>query len=315
MSDTALRRTVERLREAIRINPRNLIATIYGDMLVPHGSNVWLGSLVEMAKLFDIAEYLSRTTALRLVKEGLLHSTRVGKLSYYSPTLEHLQGAISYSHRIYDAPQTDWPGVWHLVLTGAAGLDTKEYTALRRNLLWLGVGQLAPHVFITAAANLASLETMFKEGKYLERIQIMEARSVFPDNPNLMRAIVADAWDIAAVEEHYATFLANFRPIWSQIDKGAQLNPEQAFAVRAMLIMEYRRIALRDPRLPREFLPAAWAGDMAFALCRNIYQATIEPSELYLEEKVRTADGPIREVTSELYERFGGLKRKAARRG
>lgn len=311
MSGGSLRKSVERLLGATRINPRNLIATIYGDMLVPHGGNVWLGSLVEMTGLFGIAEYLSRTTALRLVKEGLLHSTRVGKLSYYSPTQEHMQGTISYYRRTYDAPERDWPGIWRLVLTGAAGLDAKAYTALRRDLLWLGVGQLAPHVFITAAANLSSLEQMFKDGGLVGRIQIMEGRAVLPDNPDLMRAIVADAWNIGAVEEHYQAFLSGFRPIWLQIDKGEPLEPEIAFMIRALLIMEYRRIALRDPRLPREYLPPAWAGEMAFALCRNIYQAALGPSETYLETMVRTADGPIREATTELYSRFGGLKRPA----
>ncbi|MGH6696980.1 PaaX family transcriptional regulator [Sphingopyxis sp.] len=309
MSGRSLGKSVERLLGSTRINPRNLIATIYGDMLVPHGGNVWLGSLVEMTGRFGIAEYLSRTTALRLVKEGLLHSTRVGKLSYYSPTPEHMQGTISYYRRTYDEPERDWTGTWRLVLTGGANLDAKTYTGLRRDLLWLGVGQLAPHVFITAAADLSSLEQMFKDVGLVGRIQIMEARAVLPDNPELMRAIVADAWNIGAVEEHYETFLSSFRPIWSQIDKGKVLDPELAFVIRALLIMEYRRIALRDPRLPREYLPPAWAGEMAFALCRNIYQAVLEPSETYLETIVRTADGPIREATTELYARFGGLKR------
>lgn len=302
-----IRKPIERLLGTLRINPKNLIATIYGDMLVPHGGTVWLGSLVKMAEPFGIAEYLSRTTALRLVKDGWLHPTRVGKLSFYSMTDEHVRNVIAYYPRVYGQPSVGQTAVWRLLLTGAAGLDAKGYATLRRNLLWSGVGQVAPHVFISAAEDLAPLQALLKSVGLLDRIQILDAAAASPAGPALMRAIVADAWDIEALEKSYQEFLARFRPIWSHIEGTRSLDPEAAYATRALLMMEYRRIALRDPRLPRDHLPALWAGEMAFALCRNIYEAVLEPSEAYLASVVRTADGPLRRPSPELYARFGGL--------
>ncbi|MCR5879630.1 PaaX family transcriptional regulator C-terminal domain-containing protein [Phenylobacterium sp. J367] len=302
-----IRKPIERLLGTVRINPKNLIATIYGDMLVPHGGTVWLGSLVKMAEPFGIAEYLSRTTALRLVKDGWLHPTRVGKLSYYSMTDEHVRNVVAYYPRVYGKPSADQTAVWRLLLTGAAGLDAKAYATLRRNLLWSGVGQVAPHVFISAAEDLSPLQALLKAAGLLDRVQILDATATSPPGPSLMRSIVADAWNIEALETSYQEFLARFRPIWSHLEGGQHPDPEAAYTTRALLMMEYRRIALRDPRLPRDHLPTLWAGEMAFALCRNIYEAVLEPSEAYLASVVRTADGPLRRPLPELYARFGGL--------
>ena len=54
----------DKLRAATRMTPKALIATNYADMLVPHGGTVWLGSIIKIAKLFNVVEYMSRTSAL-----------------------------------------------------------------------------------------------------------------------------------------------------------------------------------------------------------------------------------------------------------
>jgi phenylacetic acid degradation operon negative regulatory protein len=311
----ATRKPIQRLLGSLRVNPKNLIATIYGDMLAPHGGAAWLGSLVKMAEPFGIAEYLSRTTALRMAKDGWLQPTRVGKLSFYSMTDEHVRTVIAYYPRVYGEPSRGQPAVWRLLLTGAAQLDAKAYASLRRNLLWSGVGQVAPHVFISAAEDFAPLQSLLKIANLLDRIQILDASATSPGSPELMRTIVAEAWNLEVLEKSYQEFLARFRPVWAHIEASRSLEPEAAYVTRALLMMEYRRIALRDPRLPRDHLPTVWAGEMAFGLCRSIYEAVLEPSETYLMSVVRTADGPLRSASPELYARFGGLtprNRKAA---
>jgi phenylacetic acid degradation operon negative regulatory protein len=308
MADAALRKAIDKLIGSLKIVPRHLIATIYGDMLVPRRAAVWLGSLVQMAEPFGIAEYLSRTTALRMVKVGWLQPTRVGKLSFYGMSEEFVRSTGEYYSRVYAPPPREWSGSWRLLLTGSAKLTPTAYTALRRHLLWRGVGQVAPHVFISAATSMASIEEMLTEAGILDQVQVLEASLVAPSSPKLMQAIVADAWDIDAIEKGYEAFLAQFRPIWARLETARDLDPQQAYVIRVLLMNEHRRLALRDPRLPREFLPSVWAGEMAFTLTRNIYQAVLEPSEQYLKSIVRTPDGPLAASPPQLYERFGGLE-------
>ncbi len=313
MSDPVLRKAIDKLLGSIRIVPRHLLATIYGDLLVPQRAAVWLGSLVQMAEPFGIAEYLSRTTALRMVKVGWLEATRVGKLSYYAMSDDFVRTTSEYYSRVYTPPPREWSGTWRLLLTGSAKLSPTDYTALRRQLLWRGVGQVAPHVFISAATSMASIKEMLTEANILDQVQVMEASMVAPSSPKLMQAIVADAWDIDAIETGYEEFLARFRPIWARLEAAKTLDPQQAYVMRVLLMNEHRRLALRDPRLPREFLPTVWAGEMAYTLTRNIYQAVLEPSELYLRNIVRTPDGPLTSSPPQLYERFGGLDPAASR--
>ena len=53
-----------------------------------------------------------------------------------------------------------------------------------------------------------------------------------------------------------------------------ELPPDLAFKLRTLLVAEFRRIALSDPRLQR-LLPADWIGDRARRLAGDIYAATI----------------------------------------
>ena len=308
MAETALQKGIEKLRRSLRIVPRNLIHTIYGDMLFPHHRPIWLGSLVAMTEPFGIPEFLSRTTTLRMAKVGWLDSTRIGRLSYYSVSDSFISSTIEYYNRVYNPPEAEWPGTWSLLLTGAAELSPKAYTALRRTMLWRGVGQIAPHVFISAAASLDSIRSLLDEHGIADKVQVLEATAKAPATPEVMRAIVASSWDIKAIEKGYESFLTRFRPIWALLEKGAVATPEQAYMIRALLMNEHRRLALHDPRLPRDFLPTVWAGNLAFALTRNLYQAVLEPSERYVREVVRTPDGPLPATPAEILSRFGGLE-------
>jgi phenylacetic acid degradation operon negative regulatory protein len=62
--------------------------------------------------------------------------------------------------------------------------------------------------------------------------------------------MVASAWDLAAIEEHYEQFIAEFR---------ARV-PSDVLARQIGLVHAWRRFPSIDPALPRELLPARWSG-------------------------------------------------------
>jgi len=62
--------------------------------------------------------------------------------------------------------------------------------------------------------------------------------------------MVADAWDLAAVEDQYEQFIEEFRdPV-----------PTDVLARQVELVHAWRRFPAIDPGLPRELLPARWSG-------------------------------------------------------
>ena len=50
------------------------------------------------------------------------------------------------------------------------------------------------------------------------------------------------------------------------------IQPEQAFVLRTLLIHDYRRALLTDPNLPTELLGAEWPGYAAYTLSQAIYK-------------------------------------------
>ncbi len=309
MTRTLLRSQTDKVLKNLNLKPKSILATIYGDMLVPYGGTVWLGSLVKAAKCFGINEALARTSTLRLSYDGWLHPTKVGKYSYYSMTPEHTKRILNYYPKIYSVPHKNGGYSWYLLLTAATELDKDDYARLRQELMWLGAGQLAPQVFVMTS-QLAEIESILGAQNLLNRIQVMEATPVLPSDPELLRVLASKAWNIDALAGSYKQFLNCFRPVWQVLERGkTDIDPETAFILRTLLITEYRRLVIRDPALPNELLPQPWSGHSAFALCKSIYQKVLEPSELFLHEVIQTADGALPDTPDEVYQRFGGLSK------
>ncbi|MCV6625793.1 MAG: hypothetical protein OIF38_06830, partial [Cellvibrionaceae bacterium] len=61
----------------------SLIITVFGDSISQHGGSVWLGSLIDALEPFGMNQRLVRTSVYRLIQEGWLDSTQVGRRSYY----------------------------------------------------------------------------------------------------------------------------------------------------------------------------------------------------------------------------------------
>ena len=48
----SIRRLVTHLKESHRFSPKAIISTVFGDLILPHGGYIWLGSLVESCLLY-----------------------------------------------------------------------------------------------------------------------------------------------------------------------------------------------------------------------------------------------------------------------
>jgi len=302
---------VRRLRQAAtalprRLKPRakSLIMTVWGDAIGPHGGTVWLGSLIRLLAPLGLNERLVRTGVLRLMRDGWLAAEPIGRRSYYGLT-EAGRGAVlgSPHRRFYAVEAPAWDRRWHVLLAGAGGIETKKRAALKRELLWLGFGGLAPGVFAHPRPDRAALDHVLARLGIAGKVQVMTAESATP------LELLRRGWNLDALAGDYRRFLETFRPIRTLLEADGALEPETAFALRSLAIHEFRRLVLRDPDLPAELLPADWAGTAARTLCRNLYRATEAAAERHLMAVLETADGPLPEAAPYYYERFGGLPR------
>ena len=80
------------------------------------------------------------------------------------------------------------------------------------------------------------------------------------------RDMVAAAWDLGAVEQHYEEFIAEFAYLFPQ-------TPDETLIAQIRLVHEWRRFPFLDPQLPRLLLPEHWSGTAAKKLFEEKHTA------------------------------------------
>lgn len=262
----------------------SVVVTVFGDVAVPRGGSLWLGSLLDVFAGMGVGANAVRTAMSRLTADGWLLRDRVGRNSFYRLGARGRAGFAPATERIYGAAPDAWDG----------RLD-----------LWLPAGETggpaAPEGFGAVAS-----------GVWLAPLS-GEPR---PDAPGWMRVegradlatgrrLAARAWPVAATADAYARFMEAFSPLREQVAGAGAPSGLDALIARILLIHEYRRVVLRDPRLPLPLLPDPWPGTPARALCADIYRALLPESEAWLDLHARDKDGPLPPSSIDLRRRFG----------
>jgi phenylacetic acid degradation operon negative regulatory protein len=301
--ESASQSLVAEFRSRRTLRTGSLITTVFGDSIAPRGGSVWLGSLIKVMRDFGISERLVRTSVYRLVQDGWLQSTQIGRRSYYSLTDEGRGRFEQATHKIYGEPATNWGGNWCLVLLSALDAQSKE--AVRKELGWLGFGALSANVLAHPSPDMTDLDVTMSRLGAGEQLVVMSGRTV--RNEQAMRTLARSSWNLDDIDAGYAGFVKRFRPLVANTLKTASIAPKTAFLIRTLLIQEYRKVLLRDPQLPAELLPVDWHGQNAFRLCGNLYRAVYSPADDYLSEAMETASGPLPPPDNGFMQRFGGL--------
>ena len=283
-------RLIDEFRSRPGTSARAVLVTIFGDSIEPHGGEVATGSLVRLVAPFAINERLVRTSLTRLVGEGLLTTSRHGRRSFYAVTPPARLEFRSAEDRIYHRAREAWDGRWTIVVE-ANGLPPAARTALRQRLGWLGFGILAPPVHVTPADRTGELTELLAELDLHGQVAVFRGRA--PGTVGLPdRALVAaTAADLDALRPAWEAFLRRFAPV-AEADPRA-VDPETAFAVRTLLVHEYRRVVLREPELPAELWPPGWVGDRAYEVAADAYRYLFPDAEAHLAAAAETPTGPL----------------------
>jgi len=271
---------VERLAASVAPRAKALIMTFWGDMLLPWGGRVWLGSLVQAMAPLGLDEQTIRAAVNRLIREGWLTSATVGRrreLSMPPPRLEELRAVQA---RMYRTEPLDWDEHWRIVVVRPASPARRE--ALRRELRWQGYATLAPNTMIHPRQDWAELAPRLKARGLEDEVgHAFEARSVFGT------ASPAELWPLRDI----AAAWARLHGLVADLSVDSPLDPATAFRTRLLLIHAQRLTVLKDPALPHRLLPADWPELPARAALADIYARIAEPAQTHLKEIVQRADG------------------------
>lgn len=231
---------------------RGLLFTLLGEFVLPTGGSAWTSAFIEVFARLGVEEKAARQALARTAADGWIEASRIGRRTRWrlTPDGEHL--LTEGTERIYafTGAQRDWDGSWLLVLARVPETDRRARHLVRTRLGWAGLGSPAPGIWVTTHT-----ERRDEVEQVLRQAGIADGQIFFAEHRGggSLQALVAQAWDLPAIEQRYELFLAEFAP-----DVAA--DP----LVRLIeLVHNWRRFPSIDPGLPAQLLPSRWSGERA----------------------------------------------------
>lgn len=273
---------VECLAASTAPRAKALIMTFWGDMLLPWGGRIWLGSLVKAMAPFRLDEQNVRAAVNRLIQEGWLTAETIGRrreLSMPPPRLEELRAVQT---RMYRTAPLGWDEHWRILVVQPTSPARRE--VLRRELRWQGYATLAPNTLIHPRQDWAVLAPRLKaRGLEQEVGHAFQARSAFGVSSP------ADLWPLRDI----AAGWARLGDLVEGLSGTRSSDPLTAFSTRLLLIHALRLTVLRDPALPHPLLPADWPEMTARTALAEVYTKLAKPAQAHLRGIVQRADGSL----------------------
>jgi phenylacetic acid degradation operon negative regulatory protein len=229
---------------------RALLLTLLGELVLPGDGTAWTSAVVATFARLGVEEKATRQALMRTAAAGWLQADKIGRRTRWRLTDSARRMLTDGAERIYSfaGPAEAWDGRWLVVATRIPDRERRARHVVRTRLSWAGFGSLGAGLWISPHPD-----------REAEAIGVLHAAGVAADahvfaatrvGVGDVRDMVAQAWDLTAVEEQYERF----------IDEFGGRDPDDVLARQIELVHAWRRFPSIDPALPRELLPSRWLG-------------------------------------------------------
>lgn len=247
--------TVSRRHEGGSPSARGMLLTLLGEYVLPGDGAAWTSAVLAVFGRLGVAEKAARQALMRTSKAGWLTPEKAGRRTRWQLTPAAKKLLTEGAERIYSfGPAQEWDGRWVLVQVRVPETDRGARHAVRTRLSWAGFGSLGAGLWVSPHAERGQEAVgVLREAGVAAGAHVFVARRTGLGD---VRAMVAQAWDLPAIDAQYERFNAEFR---------AQAAGD--VLVRQLeLVHAWRRFPSVDPALPRALLPARWSGAKAARL-------------------------------------------------
>jgi phenylacetic acid degradation operon negative regulatory protein len=270
-------------------SPQGLAMTLVADYTVH--TRAWLPSAAIVALLgeSEVSTAGARTAISRLARRGVLESLRDGRYSSYRLTQAAASDLVAGGAWIarFGTRAESWDGRWTLVAFSLPQEESTQRRVLRGQLRWLGYAPLYDGLWVSPDAPNPTVKDRLASVT-LGALTVFQARHV-----ELATAIdrnPIDSWDVAAIAEHYETFLRRWRPVLPRIRAG-RISGAASVRARTEVMDTYRRFPILDPQLPIELMPARWPRGRARDVFIAVYDGLAEPAQEHVRAVVSRFGG------------------------
>jgi phenylacetic acid degradation operon negative regulatory protein len=240
------------------VHARSALFVLYGDHLRARHDRAPVAALVRLLAPLGIAAPAVRTAVSRMVRQGWLEPVRLPTGRGYVLTERARQRLDDAAARIYRTRDATWDGGWDLlVLEPVAHRPVRE--RVRTGLSFLGYAALSDSTWISPFASPEASQLLDAEDAGFARFRAHD------DAPGVR---AREAWDLVGLAQAYVEWRRFAETLLD--DPTSHLGglahaseDEQSFAVRFVLVHEWRKFLFTDPGLPAELLPPGWVGHEA----------------------------------------------------
>lgn len=273
-----------RLLEGVSIRAASLIVTIYGDIVVPRGGVLWIGTLIEVCAQFGISETLVRTAVSRLMASGRLIGEREGRRSYYR-LAETAEEEFVIAAKLLFQPVPD-PDGW--IIYHASQLE--EETIRQQHLGRIGenvhIRPNHPHLPLTTAITF--------------HCGLIQGQTE-------MAKLAPKLWPLDVYAEEYRDLVVRFGPVLDHLLTHPHAPEVDCVFVRLLLVHRYRHVLLADPLLPTDTLPQDWPGRQARELFAQLYVSLSRRAERQIADTFEGRSTHLPETTRQTRDRLDCL--------
>jgi phenylacetic acid degradation operon negative regulatory protein len=259
--------------------PGALVLDLLGDIRRSGGRTLRLKSLVELGEELGIPGPTMRVTLARLRERGWFDVRHEGRESIYTISSTAVENIHEAAQRMHQASVAPWSGNWSMVIYTVPESDRQTRDELRKQLMWLGFGPLAPATWIRPQGQLDDIAAATSHLKSA-KLTLLTTRSTGLEAD---RNLVERCWDMDSLRQEYEAFVA-WVTAKTPTYKEACEDPRQSLRHRIELVHAYREFGKRDPHLPAELQPTGWSGEKARELFEKAHSALSSKSgDLYAE--------------------------------
>ena len=274
------------------MHARSALFDLYGDHLRIRGDRAPVAALVRLMAPLGIAAPAVRTAVSRMVRQGWLEPVLLPGGRGYELSERARHRVDDAAARIYRTRDARWDGGWDLLVVDQPGPRSAR-ERLRGGLAYLGYAPLSDSTWISAFTSVEVEDLLSAEQARWARFRAVDEHAA---------GRAREAWDLESLA---ASYLA-----WRRFavrlldDPDSELvgisragEDERAFAVRSVLVHEWRTFLFTDPGLPGELLPADWAGDEAAAFFAREADRLLPAASAFVDECLASPDAAIPERT------------------
>lgn len=296
---------LKELLSEISPKAKSLIITFFGDSVFPYGGTIWLGSLIKFMQDFEISEKLTRTSTFRLAKEGWLSSNKFGRESYYSLNDFAIDNFLKANYSIYGYDKQEEDDDWIVLFTNS--LNSDDELELSKIIKKEGFANPSKQVYFHPNYKMENIQDILIKTKTYDKILLIKGPSLMPLSKEKLKDFAYSYWDLAGVEQKYQDFISKFIKIYSLKVPFEEFSPKQSFILRTLLIHEYRRALLFDPKLGNELVSINWLGKSATSLVESVYLQIHKKANEYINENFTSIANATLKLDPFYKNRFGGI--------